>query len=431
LVIQDNTVGGAVAADFIGLQGHIVGQAPGATITRNTVRNILFTGSLNGGGIFCSTGFVNSTVTRNTVNNLEASASGGYGMTGIYIITGTATSGLTVANNFVYDIRGTSFTSGGLGDTVVGIRIAGTNTGGVKIYFNSVNLFGNYSGFAGATVTAAFMVHATTPTGLDVRDNIFANTFNNSSRTDDKNYAIYTNSANTMFTDINYNDYWVASNTTTGPGVLGAINSTDRTSLAALQTGTGKDAQSKNVSPAFTSNTDLHLTAASPLNAMGVAIAGITIDIDGDTRSATPDIGADEVRVAGSVQFGSATYSVSEATSTVTIDVTRAGGADGAASVDFATADGTAIAGAGNDYTGQSGTLTWADGDAATKQIVVTILNNAVFETDETFTVNLTNATGASLSTPSTTTITITNDDTAPAFAFSVVSMIEGITGTT
>ena len=306
LVVQDNTVGGAVLADYFGLEGMVFGNATGATVTGNTLRNALFTAASDGGGIFLSTGFVNSNVTRNTINNLEASNSGGYGMTGIYIATGTASSNVTIANNFVYDIRGTGWTSSFLGDTVAGIRVVGTNTGGVNIWNNSVNLYGSYAGVSGsATVSAALMIHATTPTALNIRNNILVNTFDNNLGTGDKSYAIYTTSANTMFSAINFNDYLVSGSS---PGVLGAINSTDATTLAALQTATSGDANSISADPLFTSSTDLHIQVASPAVGTGTPIGAVTVDYDNDPRPASaPDIGADEIVQAdgGTVPAGS------------------------------------------------------------------------------------------------------------------------------
>lgn len=293
LVISGNTIGGALTADYIGAIGMSVGNATGASVTQNTVRNHLFTAAGDGAGILVGAGFVSSSITRNTINNLEASNSGGYGMTGIYIQTGNAASSLTVANNFIYDIRGTSWTTSVLGDTVVGIRVAGTGTGGINIWNNSVNLYGSYAGASGsATVTAAFMVNGTTPTALDVRNNIFVNTFDNTAGTGDKSYAIYTSTANSMFTDSNYNDYFVSGT----PGVLGAINSTDTTTIALLRTATTKDAQSINSAPLYASNTDLHIASGSPARNTGDTIAGVTNDYDGDTRpqESVYEIGADE-----------------------------------------------------------------------------------------------------------------------------------------
>ena len=63
--------------------------------------------------------------------------------------------------------------------------------------------------------------------------------------------------------------------------------------------------------------------------------------------------------------------------------------------VDYATADGTAAAGA--DYTATSGTLTFAAGER-TKTVSVPVLDDAIDEGDETLTLRLTNPQGAALS---------------------------------
>lgn len=65
-----------------------------------------------------------------------------------------------------------------------------------------------------------------------------------------------------------------------------------------------------------------------------------------------------------------------------------------AVTVDYATADGTATAGA--DYDAKSGTLTFAPGET-TKTIDVVVHGDAAAETNETFSVNLTNAHNAAI----------------------------------
>ena len=70
---------------------------------------------------------------------------------------------------------------------------------------------------------------------------------------------------------------------------------------------------------------------------------------------------------------------------TVTLMVERTGGSTGAVSVDWATADDSAVA--GSDYTTDSGTITWTDGDSTSKQIVISVLNDLIPESDEAFTV--------------------------------------------
>ena len=61
----------------------------------------------------------------------------------------------------------------------------------------------------------------------------------------------------------------------------------------------------------------------------------------------------------GTIQLAETSFDVREG-SVINILVARSGGSSGVASVDFATADGTAVGGA--DYTAANGTLTWPDG---------------------------------------------------------------------
>lgn len=93
----------------------------------------------------------------------------------------------------------------------------------------------------------------------------------------------------------------------------------------------------------------------------------------------------------GTVQFTLASATVAETAGSVTLTVGRAGGTD-AATVAFATANGTATAPA--DYASTSGTLTWAQGDATSRTIVIPIVADAVAEPAETFTVVLSNPSG-------------------------------------
>jgi len=115
----------------------------------------------------------------------------------------------------------------------------------------------------------------------------------------------------------------------------------------------------------------------------------------------------------GVVQFAASTSAVSEAAGNVVVSVSRTGGSTGPASVSYATASGTATS--GSDFSPRSGTLSWIDGDAAAKTITIPITNDALIEGNETFTVTLSNATGATLGSPAVTTVTITDDDFATA----------------
>jgi Calx-beta domain/WD40-like Beta Propeller Repeat len=99
--------------------------------------------------------------------------------------------------------------------------------------------------------------------------------------------------------------------------------------------------------------------------------------------------------------------------------------------VDFATADGTATA--PSDYTATNGTLTFAPGETA-KTVTVQVNGDTAVEPDETFAVNLTNATGNATIADATGVGTIVNDDqpviAAPSrISIGDVAMAEGNAG--
>jgi Metallo-peptidase family M12/FG-GAP-like repeat/Calx-beta domain len=96
------------------------------------------------------------------------------------------------------------------------------------------------------------------------------------------------------------------------------------------------------------------------------------------------------------------------AAGTATVKVTRLGDPAGAVSVNYATANGSAVAGA--DFTAASGTLSWAANDTATKTINIPILQTSGL-IDKTFSVSLSGAvgpTGTAIALPSTVTVTLT-----------------------
>lgn len=113
----------------------------------------------------------------------------------------------------------------------------------------------------------------------------------------------------------------------------------------------------------------------------------------------------------GKIQLASSTYIMNETAGTMTVTVARLEGSDGAASVQYATANGTAKS--GKDFTTRKGTLRWTAGDAEPKVFEVPIKNDTAKEPNETFSIKLTKATGAALGTTSAATVTINDDDSA------------------
>ncbi|MBI2931151.1 MAG: Ig-like domain-containing protein, partial [Planctomycetes bacterium] len=118
-----------------------------------------------------------------------------------------------------------------------------------------------------------------------------------------------------------------------------------------------------------------------------------------------------------SLQFSSATYSGAEDGGAVTITVTRLGNSFGAVDVNYATSDGTALA--GSDYTATSGTLSWASGDSAPKTFNVPILDDGSVESNETVNLALSGPTGgAVLGSPNTAVLTIVENDLPGSLQF-------------
>ncbi len=108
------------------------------------------------------------------------------------------------------------------------------------------------------------------------------------------------------------------------------------------------------------------------------------------------DITTSVSQLPGQFQFGTSNYTTSEG-ETANVTVTRAGGSSGAVTVNYATANGTAVGGssctAGVDYISQSGTLNFPDG-VSSQTVPVHMCLDAENDPGETFSVALSNPTG-------------------------------------
>jgi len=128
------------------------------------------------------------------------------------------------------------------------------------------------------------------------------------------------------------------------------------------------------------------------------------------------------VQAASTVRFTTSTGTVGEWAGSVSLAVQRINDTDTAVSVDYATADGSATAGA--KYTATNGTLTFSAGET-NRAIVVPILNEGFVEGTQTFQVLLSNPTNAVLGTPATATVSITDNDVGLQFQFPTYSVAE------
>lgn len=169
-------------------------------------------------------------------------------------------------------------------------------------------------------------------------------------------------------------------------------------------------------------------TTAESAETVLLNLSGVT---GGATISDSQGVGTisdnDSTATCGGVSFAvSSNAAVTEGVSSV-FTVTKSGSTSNSCSVNYASANGTAVA--PGDYTAKSGTLTFTSVQTS-QTISVTTIDDTNVESAETFTMSLSNATGgASIGTASATATINDNDSVAaPSFAVSDASANEGET---
>ena len=191
-------------------------------------------------------------------------------------------------------------------------------------------------------------------------------------------------------------------------GWVGSITET-----AKLTADDGADDDNLGSAVAISADSNTIITGA-PYNAAGVYQNG-AVYIFGSTTPSVPTLSINSVSQAegnsGPTDF--------------TFTVTLSSAASANVTVNWTTADGTATA--GSDYTAGSGTLTFSPGEL-TKTLTVPVIGDTTVEPDETFVVNLSNPSNATLAQPQGTG-TIRNDDSR--LIIYNVSRAEGNSGTT
>lgn len=202
----------------------------------------------------------------------------------------------------------------------------------------------------------------------------------------------------------------------TGPGIGGVtvtltINSSTQTMV---QTDSGGNFSFSNIA----AGSNYMVTPTKPTYTFNPASQGGT-DIQANvTLFFTGTTSADST-----IQFAAATASVTESNVSMTITVTRTGGnTTGPATVRYATSDTAGancdvVNGAASsrcDYSTTIGTLRFAGGETS-KNILIPIINDVYVEGSETFTMTLSDASGAALGSPSIATITINESETGGA----------------
>ena len=168
-----------------------------------------------------------------------------------------------VTNNFLYSNDSVHVTGN------APVSVFDVNSSGISISNNSISYFGNNTA-SGAVYVADGADIAVYNNNIGVWNNAYAIKI-------DKPYSLTASNNNNFYTEGNF---------------FANYNGAMQANLAAWQSATGKDGASMSVTPGF-NGSDLH-TCTPQLNGAGMPLAYVTADFDGDARSATPDIGADE-----------------------------------------------------------------------------------------------------------------------------------------
>ena len=319
---------GAFGAIGINITSGVAGS--NNNINGNSVSNISSNGGSTGSlarGIVVSGATSDLTIQRNDIQNINNTSTGTFPAYGIDLTGGN---NIVLKNNFISNITG-DMTGGAAFSTqfgIFGIRIAAGT--GHQVYHNSVNLYGARSGTTTSSLlTAAFCIANSTSTGIDVRNNIFANNITGGT-TSIANVAVYlpSGASSAMNLTMNNNQYYFGTDVARqGAGQAGTTSGTNFfTTLGAMTAytatlstaGTNDNASAEfTTAVPFVSATDLHLAALTGCvtTGKGVNIPSVPTDIDGSSRNTLPFIGAHEAYepsgpanvLAGVVAAGAAT----------------------------------------------------------------------------------------------------------------------------
>jgi hypothetical protein len=285
LIVSGNVLGSSTVAEKLSVRGIAIQNAVNFQITGNHILGVASSVSATAtvGGILVAGLIDTGKIDRNEIRDVKQKGTVG-GSNGIWLTTISTAANVTITNNFISDIASNGSAGSTSADNGYGIMLDGG--AGYKIYHNTVNMNTNQASPNGITAAMNIGPAVNTPGGIDLRNNILANT-----QTVGTRYGLYNSSNASIFAFINYNDYFAQN-----VGFLGS----DMATLATWQGVTSQDGNSSSADPIFVGASDLHLQAGSPMIDHAVTLPGITLDYDGDTRPSgiANDIGADE-RVGG------------------------------------------------------------------------------------------------------------------------------------
>ncbi len=258
-------------------------SANNSEVFNNTVSNCTCGGTVYG----LYMGGTNQMVYKNTISGLTSTTTSSSICYGAYSTTGTD---VTWYNNFFSDIKAPNSTSTAAGTRGFYIS-SGTN---VNLYYNTIYL--DYTGATGNYSAALYA--STSPTSIDLRNNIFVNNVDNSAGGDA--YAFRGGDILDLAATTNNNLYYAGTPSATNLLYYDGTNTAQTLTEYKTLVSPLESASVSSLPPFVniaTTPYDLHIDTTTPTQTEsgGTPVTGITDDFDGDTRNVTtPDIGADE-----------------------------------------------------------------------------------------------------------------------------------------
>jgi Tol biopolymer transport system component len=409
-VISNNSANGAFAGGGGIYNGGRYNGASTLTIIDSTINNNTADDALiyysKGGGISNESGIlvvINSTISNNTAYRGRAGGGGIYIGTSNSLSSSVALVNTTVSGN-------TSGNSGGGIENYSGVLNVQNST-----ITNNIVYAGTYGSGGGISGTA------------NLRNTIVAGNFLSASYADDLSGTFNGNGNNLI------------GSLTGASGTIGT--GTDITFASAGITNINQVLDTTLRNNGGLTLTHALVAGSCAINAGNNAlIPADTNDMDGDDNTteqipfdqrgtsfnriagSTVDIGAFEVQGAAIPTVSVNNVSITEGnsgTKNLTFTVALNATSTGTITVDYATANGTAVA--GNDYAPINGTLTFTAGQTS-KTLTVAIVGDPVLEDNETFLLNLLNPSSNVAITNGVATGTITNDETLNIRRISVSS---------
>ncbi len=267
LNMRGNTISNA---NFYGIYIYYSG---GFKCNNNTIA-MRATGSISSNGIY-SNFCLNGGYQHEVINNVVTDA-GQYGIQ-FYYLQGGTTNPARVINNMI---------GGAFRSTDPAAMYFNQNCQYVNLWFNSLVLDNATNGAQSSVIK-----FLNSCSSIDMRNNNIAS--NNASA---NTYALYADATSSGFSNLNYNNYYKAGNTTSRFIFLNGNNY----SLANYKGALGYNQNSVSIDPTYTSSKNLKTTLVCN---NGIAIAGVTTDFEGELRNNPPDIGCDENLSASSLDL--------------------------------------------------------------------------------------------------------------------------------